>query len=229
MPTSKSTRTPQVAPAAVIAADRSRDIARVVHHEGQVGMARQDRRDADLVRADHLVGDQDARHTGGRHRRGLPDRGDGYANRAGTDLQQRDVGALLHLGVRPQLRDLAVKRGHHRRDVAVHQVHVDDQGRGLQAVQRRHPDAGRTAPRRALWPPARAAASHSPDRSSRAVAYGCKVTVTAPSLTGRSVREARKTGRSARGRGEAVLVKHPRARRGCLAGQHDSDVAGLRR
>ena len=92
---------------------------------------------------------------------------------------------------------------------------IDDERGGLQVLQRRAPVLAvlflGSLPAR----PARAAASQASSRSSRAVAYGVMVTVTAPSLTGSSIREARKPDRSlAAGRGVLVERAGPEPRSG---------------
>ena len=136
MPTSRSTRTPAWLPAAVIAADRS-----AMFPASSTAMTRSACR-ASAAAAEILSGPMTSlatrmlAHPGGGHGGRFPDGRDGDADGSGPDLQQRDVRALLHLGVRPQARGLALQRRHHGRDVAGQQAQVDDQRGGRQRVRR---------------------------------------------------------------------------------------------
>ena len=97
--------------------DREPDVPR------QLGDARE------LGRPDDLVGDEDVVEARGRQGFGLARLLDADADRAGADLQPGDRRALVHLGVRAQAHAALAGEGRHRREVALHRVEVDHQGR----------------------------------------------------------------------------------------------------
>ena len=86
--------------AAPPAADRAM-LSEIVDAHADARLARELGQARELGRADHLVGDQHVAHAAAHHRLGLADLLAAHADRAARDLRQRDLRALVGLGVRP--------------------------------------------------------------------------------------------------------------------------------
>jgi hypothetical protein len=94
-----------------------------------------------LPAADDRIGDPHVLDAGVREDLRLAELGHRQAGGACLELQPRDLGHLVGLGVRPQ-RDPAGSRAcRHRRDVAAHHARVDDEGRRVAPVQGHAPSA----------------------------------------------------------------------------------------
>ena len=86
----------------------------------------------DLLRADHLGGDQEIAHAGGGHHLGLADLGHADADGAGRHLAQRDLRALVRLGVGAELLAGGLHVGGHLPDIALEAIEVEQQRGGRQ-------------------------------------------------------------------------------------------------
>ncbi len=96
----------------------------------------------DLLRRDHLVGDQHVADAGAHQRLGLADLlAADAAGAAPLDLQDRDVGRLVGLGVRPVAQAVRLHEAAELVDVALEGVEVDQQAGGVHLLDR-HPDGG---------------------------------------------------------------------------------------
>ncbi len=118
------------------------DIAEVVDAD-QHPRPRGERRQAiDLLRRDHLVGDQHVADAGTHQRLGLADLlAADAAGAAPLDLHHRDVGRLVGLGVRPVAQAVRLHEAAELLDVALERVEIDHQAGGVDLLDR-HADAG---------------------------------------------------------------------------------------
>ena len=118
------------------------DLARIVGAHADPGAMRQRRQPPQFLPADDLVGDEHVRDPAIDHRLGLADLLHAHADGAELDLLQRDDRAFVGLGVRPRLdRRLPAMRSAQAAQIALEGVEIDDQGRGVDLVER-HADLG---------------------------------------------------------------------------------------
>ena len=126
-PTSISTSTSSVTPAAFAAAPRWPIARGIVDEHADRRLLRERREARELGGADDLVGDEHVADARGDERLRLADFLAADAGGPALDLQLGDRGALVRLRVRAQRDARAVRRVRHQVEVALEGVEVDDE------------------------------------------------------------------------------------------------------
>ena len=116
-------------------------MALIVGAHADPGGLRQRRQPPQFLPADDLVGDEHVPDPAIDHRLGLADLLHAHADRAQLDLLQRDDRAFVGLGVRARLDRAAGDALRQAAQIALERVEIDDQGRGVDLVER-HADLG---------------------------------------------------------------------------------------
>ena len=104
-------------------------VLRLVDRHHHLGVARKRGNCGQLLRSRDRVDDEDAVEAGSHEHHRLPHRRSGQAYRTCLDLQARQLGALVHLDVRPDLGRLAFEPARHLLDVSSRGRQVEDQRR----------------------------------------------------------------------------------------------------
>ena len=137
MPTSISTR-PSQRHARLDGGPRCRiDLRMRIEAQADRGFVRERCEPAQLACAHDLVAHQHVAHASAHERLGLADLLAALADGTRGDLQQRDVGALVRLGVGPQPDARRARERGHVPQVVLERVEVDDQCGRVDVVDRR--------------------------------------------------------------------------------------------